>query len=185
MPVPNRETKMPYAITLLLDSQSGGKVCTIYKALADLKISSDQFNIGYPPHLTLATLGDDSDAGQLIDVLSVVAKDWQSSRISLAGFGVFPGTPSTLWLCPAVKAELFERHTALCAALPDKALNGHYRPGRWVPHVTLAQDLTEPSQALHAVKDFDLPIPATLEEVNLIHFRPSELLWRLPLAGCS
>jgi hypothetical protein len=62
----------------------------------------------------------------------------------------------------------------------DKVLSDHYRPGRWVPHVTLAKDLAEPSQALRAVKNFNLPIPATLGEVNLIHFRPPQVLWRSP-----
>jgi hypothetical protein len=85
---PTKFANMPYAITLLLDSQSGAKVETIYKLPAELKISSDQFTLGYPPHVTLATLADAADVGELIDILMVVAKDWRSSLISLVGFAI-------------------------------------------------------------------------------------------------
>jgi 2'-5' RNA ligase len=75
--------------------------------------------------------------------------------------------------------ELLDRHSTLCAALPPSRLRDHYRAGRWVPHVTLAKDLSTPSAALAAVQDMQLPLHATLNEVQLIQFRPARVLWRL------
>ena len=172
---------MPYAITLLLDNQSAEKIYAMYKVLSDLKISHDQINLGYPPHLTLATLDDKADVQEIVDNVSYIAGDWRSCSVNLVGFGLFPGMPSTLWVCPAMTAELFQRHAALCAVLPASLLKDYYRPNRWIPHVTLAKDLAKSSAALIAVQDLGLPIKATFVEINLVQFRPPNVLWRLPL----
>ncbi len=172
---------MPYAITLPLDSQAESKVVAMYAALASLNISHDQIKLGYPPHITLAILDDATKLRELNEVVSNVARSWQSLRLSFVGFGLFPGAPSTLWLCPVVTADLLQRHAALCAALPVSSLTNHYLPNRWVPHVTLAKDVTEPSAAFAAMEGLDLPTEATFAEVNLIHFRPVKLICRLRL----
>lgn len=172
---------MPYAVTLLLDEQAASKVSAMYEALSKLNISHDQINLGYPPHVTLAILDDGADPGELIKIVSSIAQGWQSSSLTFVGFGVFPGKPSTLWLCPVMTSQLFRRHSELCAALPLSSLGDHYFPDRWVPHLTLAKDLSDSAAAISAVRDLELPLNVDLIEANLIHFRPPKVIWRLPL----
>jgi 2'-5' RNA ligase len=89
---------MPYAVTLLLNEQAAEKACAVYCALSRLNILHDQINLGYPPHLTLAVLDDRADVHALTNIVSSVAKDWRAWQVRIAGFGIFPGTPSALWL---------------------------------------------------------------------------------------
>jgi 2'-5' RNA ligase len=172
---------MPYAITLLLDDESAARISAMYKRLSNLRISHDQVSLGYPPHITLGVLDDAADPQELIDTLSATAIDWRPLSVPIVGFGVFPGTPLALWVCPAMTIELLDRYSALCAALPPSRLRDQYRAGRWVPHVTLAKDPSTPSAALAAVQEMELPVHATLHEVQLIQFRPARVLWQLRL----
>jgi 2'-5' RNA ligase len=172
---------MPYAITLLLDRIAAGKVLAMYRALSDSNVSHDQIDLGYPLHLTLATLDDTANANDLRTITTSVTRSWRSWRVRFAGFGIFPDTPSTLWLCPIVTSDLLERQSTLCAQLPIFSLRNHYLPERWVPHVTLAKDVSQPSAALAAVQTLDLPTEAGLVEINLIYFRPPKVIWQRSL----
>jgi hypothetical protein len=59
---------------------------------------------------------------------------------------------------PVVTAELLARHRAIQAALPDLEVHAHYRPGAWIPHVTLSGALLDPGPALTALLFYWEPI---------------------------
>ncbi|PWT92973.1 MAG: hypothetical protein C5B54_02640 [Acidobacteria bacterium] len=172
---------MPYAFTMLLDGDSARKIWRMYKVLSARGISHDQVKLDYPPHITLATFDDRADCRQLIEILSLTTMNWSPVSIPLVGYGVFPGTPSTLWVCAGMTFDLFQYHLMLCSAVPNGLLREHYQPDRWVPHITLAKDLSDPSAALAAVLVMELPAYAICAEVNLIHFRPPRVLWERQL----
>jgi 2'-5' RNA ligase len=95
--------------------------------------------------------------------------------VTLAGLGVFPGNPPVVWAVPAVPVELFEWHRALHAALSPLSVHPHYRPGSWVPHVTLGQPAaTAAIEAALAV--WDGPLTALLDRVELVRFPPAAVL---------
>jgi 2'-5' RNA ligase len=174
---------MPYAITLLLDRQAAIKVSAMYEALSARNISHDQVKLAYPPHLTLVVLDDSAGARELANIVSEVTQDWRTWLVRFAGFGLFPGTPWTLWLCPVTTSELLERQASLCRALPSTFLRDYYVPGLWVPHVTLAKDVSEPTTALAAVQSLELPPDTKFVEIQLIHFRPPTVIWQKALSN--
>jgi 2'-5' RNA ligase len=173
---------MPYAITLVLDRPGAIKVSAMYKALSDRNISHDQVILSYPPHLTLAVLDDTANVRELENVVSEVTQDWRTWPVSFAGFGLFPGKPWTLWLCPVTTSKLLEQQATLCSALPSTKLRDHYLPDRWVPHVTLAKDVSQPTTALAAVQSLDLPPETKFMKIQLIHFRPPTVIWQKTLS---
>jgi 2'-5' RNA ligase len=172
---------MPYALTTLLDDPVAAKISAMYKVLSDRGISHDQIELKYPPHITLAVLDDRADCEQLIRVFSATTIGWSAVSVPLVGYGVFPGMPSTLWVCAGMTSDLLKRQLTLCRTIPNDLLREHYRPDRWVPHVTLAKDLSDASAALAAVQSLELPAQATCGEINLIHFRPPRVLWKRAL----
>ncbi|MCO6418683.1 2'-5' RNA ligase family protein [Siccirubricoccus sp. KC 17139] len=102
-------------------------------------------------------------------------------ELRLAGFGVFPG--GVLWVAPVVTQALLACHGALHAALPGLECHAHYRPGAWVPHVTLsAQAVAE--AALPVVQPM-LPVGVgcVLEALELVAFPPVRQLGRFALAA--
>ena len=82
-------------------------------------------------------------------------------------------------------AALLDRHAALCAALP--AAHPNYRPGAWIPHVTLADDVTAGTvgAGIDLVAERFHPFTAILDRVELLRFPPITLLWHAHLAAAN
>jgi 2'-5' RNA ligase len=174
---------MPYAITLRLDEESAALVVAMWRALASAGLSNEALQLGYPPHITLAVCPDAADPGLLIQAARQCASRWRPETVTIASLGVFPGQPATLFLAPVPTRALLERHAELLALLATATVDPHYRAGCWVPHVTLADDLTDPAAALAAPGATRLPIVATLETIELVRFRPITVLASHNLAG--
>jgi 2'-5' RNA ligase len=84
--------------------------------------------------------------------------------------GTFPNAENVLFLGAVADAELLAVHVAVHDALAGRVRDpwAYFLPGAWVPHCTLAQDVT-PTQlaagfaALHPVE----PIRATIAELGI------------------
>jgi 2'-5' RNA ligase len=153
--------------------------------LAAHGIDADRHELGYAPHITLATYPDDTPSDRLCGALDQVAHCWEPLPISLSGFGIFPGPPASLWVAPVVTSALLERHAALHAALAELQPHAHYRLGAWVPHVTLSGALNDPDRALAAVLPLWRPLTGLLDQLDLVRFRPVEVIERRKLKSAG
>ncbi len=167
---------MPFALTLRLDEVAASAVRRMWEMLAERGISSDSLDLDYPAHLTLAIYPDSADA----TALAAAAEGWTLARpVAFSGFGLFPGAPAVLFLAPVPDEALLEAHAVLHRRLPPGG-HAHYAPGAWMPHVTLAKDLSETAPALAALAGMALPPTAPPASVDLVRFRPVEVLRRWP-----
>jgi 2'-5' RNA ligase len=172
---------MPYAVTLRLEPAAAAAALRLQQALADSGIADDTLRLGYQPHVTLAVLEDSCDEQTLRDSVARVSADWLPVSVDFASLGVFPANPAVVFIAPAPNQALMRVQAALCAALP--ALHTHYRPGHWVPHVTLSQELRESGPAVAALARVWRPFSGTLDRIDLLRFRPVEILWSRALAA--
>jgi len=174
---------MPLAVTLRLDDAAAAPVVAMWRALAEGGVDDDLLRLGYPPHVTLAVWPDGTPAEPLEAAVERFGAEWGAMPVALAGFGVFPGAPAVVWAAPVVTGKLLARQAALVAAVPEAPCEEHYRPGHWVPHVTLGQ-----AGALGRAMDVLTPfwrgaLPGRLDRLELVRFRPIEVLRSLPLLG--
>jgi len=169
---------MPYAVTLPLNDAAAAGVRRMWHALAEQAGADDAIRLGYVPHITLAVLPDTVPAAEVEEAVFHVASRWTPLPVVLAGLGVFPGAPPVIWAAPVVTADLLTRHAELHVALARFRVHAHYGPGSWVPHVTLSQEGTATAaRALEAAGSaWRGPISAILERVDLVRFRPVEVL---------
>jgi 2'-5' RNA ligase len=167
---------MPLAITLRFDPNTALAVARLWDALASTGIDSDRNSLGYTAHVTLAIYPDERQVDRLRFAVSRFGDEWQSLPLGLSGLGVFPGPPAILFAMPVVTAGLLDRQAAIVAALPDVPVHPHYRPGHWVPHVTLSGPLRYPEAALAAILPLWRPVEGTLAGIDLVRFRPVEIL---------
>ena len=172
---------MPYAITLRLDAAAATRVAALWRTLAERGISDDSIRLGYGPHVTLAILPDAADHEQLVSVAAGLVPCLRPIHVVFSHLGLFPGACSVLFLAPAASATLLERHAEVLAALAGAPVDPHYRAGQWVPHVTLAKDVVNPAAAILALGGAGLPIPAILDTLEVVRFRPVERLDSFPL----
>ena len=147
-------------------------------ALADQAVADDVMRLGYRPHVTLAIMPDTAPVAGIEKATFEVAAKWASFPMTLAGLGIFPGTPAVVWAAPIPTTILLTRHAELYEALTPFGVHEHYAPGAWVPHVTLTKE-----GSVLAAKSVEVaagawrgPIAITIERVELVHFRPVNVL---------
>jgi 2'-5' RNA ligase len=91
------------------------------------------------PHLTLASLTSyDVDA---VRVAMSALTGREPLRMRVDGLGMF--RRSRVWLAPAVTTTLLDRQAEVVGAALEAGaeVHAHYRPGDWLPHLTLAPRL--------------------------------------------
>lgn len=160
---------MTLAVCLLLDDRSDAAVRRLWRRLEDIGVSTLLTHTHglHVPHLTWAALRTyDLDA---VEASLEALPEHPPVALRLDAFGTF--RRSRCWLAPAVTTPLVERQAAVVAAVltTGAELHRHYRPGSWVPHVTIAPRLHLTDLATVAASVYDvLPIEASGETTALI-----------------
>ena len=126
---------MALAISLVFDAETSTRVEALWRALADADISRDMLDLQYPPHVTLIVTDDDS-LELLMRVALARTENAGALAIKLGPVRRFEGTDIT-WLAADGGADLLALHRSVADALPLDAIRPYYRPGQWVPHMTL------------------------------------------------
>ena len=125
---------MALAISLVFDAETAARVEALWRSLAAAGISRDMLELNYPPHVTLIVTDDEAlelPMRQALDNGDAVAL-----AVKLGPVRRFAGTDIT-WLAVDGGPALHALHGALADAVPLEAIRPHYRPGQWVPHMTL------------------------------------------------
>jgi 2'-5' RNA ligase len=174
---------MPHAFTLRLDPISTGAVEDMVRILATGGIDADLRQPDYyPPHITLALYPDEVAGDVLCAAFAQVTPSWRRLALSLCGFGVFPpvtsmpASLSVLWVAPVVTRELLALQATVSDALLNLPLHAHYRPGAWVPHVTLLSGIDNPGRALAVLLPRWQSVAGFLDRAELVRFPPVEVL---------
>ena len=171
---------MPFAITLRLDAATATAIDAMCGALEAQDIASNR-RLGYPAHITLAIYSDTAPLDRLEAALRPLAHHWQPLAVTLSGLAVFPSAPSVLWVVPTTRLELLTQHRDLLASLSDIDVDPYYRADAWIPHLTLSDSVENAAAALTAVLPLWRTTHGTLVQVDLVRFRPVELLRSFPL----
>jgi 2'-5' RNA ligase len=175
--------KTAVAVTLCLDAASAARVEDMCGVLAMRGISDYAARLGYRPHVTLVH-GENIETAAAVSVLRDFAAALERLSVRLNAVSVFPGDTSVLWLDLADDPALHEAQAALHKAI-SPLLNGeiYSAPGTWIPHVTLAEGLSETafSAAKEALLPSFMPITAELDRLELVRFPPVHVEWGAPL----
>ena len=133
---------MPFGAALTFDAETDVAVRGLWQAQADAGLAGLMPGSGYPPHMTLL-LAEDGDIDGMRAALALLAREMPPLLVSFLAIGVFPAEYGVVFLAPVANRELLDAHAAIWAAVHPHLANlyDHYRPGVWVPHVTLAYRL--------------------------------------------
>lgn len=153
---------MAHALECYFDPAADRAVRALWQRLALAGVPS----VAGRPHLSFAVAGTIPPATRrsLVKDLALLAMP----SVWLYTLGTFPTNQNALLLGAVTDAELLAVHVAVHDALAGRVRDpwAYYLPGVWVPHCTLAEDVT-PEQlvagfaALHPIE----PIRARITEV--------------------
>ena len=170
---------MPLTVQLDIDAQTDAALGALAGRLARRDRETVR-ELGDVHHVSLGVYGE-LPLEDFIPKLAAFAQATSPIPIQLAYVGLFAGPPSVLYLGPAVTVGLLGLHQRFHAAFADFSgrLWEHYRPGAWVPHVTLAM-AEESGKLVDGINDvlrLWQPGPASLVGLRLIEFRPVRTLF--------
>lgn len=163
---------MSLSVCLLPDATAERAIRALWTRLEQAGIATLKTHTHgrHVPHLTVASLlaFDQDRVREVVDALGRT----EPTRLHFDALGMFPR--SRCWLAPAAVDGLPARQDRLAAALVDTGavLHRSYRPGVWVPHLTLAPRLhlaDLPMVARHAFEV--LPLTATMDRAALVETR--------------
>jgi 2'-5' RNA ligase len=177
---------MPFTAQLDLDAAANAQLNEIAERLEEIAGLQTVRQIGDVHHISLGVY-DDVSVEPFVDELQRFAEPVEPIPIRLASIGVFPGARSVLYLGPVVTEELLALHRRYHGALAGFAQScwEHYRPARWVPHVTLAVEVEPESlgEVFAAVRKHWAPHDVRLDAMRFIRFRPVETLYLRALSN--
>jgi 2'-5' RNA ligase len=160
---------MSLAVCLLIDDPADAAIRELWRRLEAAGVPSlaTHTHGRHVPHLTLAALR----TFRIPDVQRALAglESAEPHVLHLDALGAF--RRSRCWLAPAASAGLVARQEAIVEAVAGTGaeLHRHYRPGVWVPHLTLAPRLhtTDLPAVARIVYDV-LPLTAPVSRATLI-----------------
>jgi len=136
-----------YAIELYLEDKYAGKIKSLWQKLADNGISTTMLDNGCEPHITLGVF-EDVDVDASIKLLDPFFDTVQMPMLDFAVLGCFPETK--VLHCPPIVTNLLLVLHSKCHEIISLMVSKpylYYQPGYWVPHCTIAIDLTVESLA--------------------------------------
>jgi 2'-5' RNA ligase len=172
---------MPYAVVTYFDPPTERAVRAIWDDLAARGISRDVPAAQIRPHITLAVY-DDLDCLPCEEHLAVFQPALQKLKIRVDHVGVFFNPRAVLFLAPSVTMPLLEFHAQVHANLeiPSGKSWKIYRPGRWVPHCTLAIDLEtgKLEKAMTLCAQLKFPMILRADSLGAVEFVPADDLFQ-------
>ena len=167
---------MAQALECYFDAEADAAVRALWQRLEQAGVPSPATHGGHRPHVTFAVAGAIPAAARkdLTTDLTRLALP----RLWLYTLGTFPTAENGLFLGAVTDAELLAVHVAVHDTLAGRVRDpwASYLPGAWVPHCTLAQDVT-PDQlataftALHPIT----PVRARIAEIGVHDTRTGEI----------
>jgi 2'-5' RNA ligase len=141
---------MPFALSIKCVNASDAAIISLWDQVSAFEDVPSMRAQNYPPHITFAIYESPVASERLaIAALERVAKERPAIEVSFDRIRTFDGPPLILWADPEPKAALREIHDQIHSAIDPRLSHPHYRPGRWVPHCTLAMRI-HPGRKLDA-----------------------------------
>jgi 2'-5' RNA ligase len=164
------------SVCLLLDGVADRAVRRLWGRLEEAGVATllSHTHGRHLPHLTLASLTSYDLEDVRAALTALAAAEPLATRFE--ALGMF--RRSRCWLAPTVTTGLLVRQEAAVHAVRGAGAQVHpaYRPGDWLPHLTLVPRLRLRELAVLAERVNEiLPLPATLERAALVHTGTGEV----------
>ncbi len=144
---------MAYAVKLFLDQELSAQISGLWDGLKLEGISSHMSDSGYQPHITILGARD-VDANRARETLVEILRPPSEFALECPAVSVFPGSTSTVFVSVTLTESLRKLHETIHLGAHDWAqdLAPYYKPGSWVPHITVGCQLNSKEVCLTVQK---------------------------------
>lgn len=163
---------MRYAALLYFDRETERVARDIMQSAVRAGINDYMLRHAIPPHLTLA-MGGAANEDSLMRAIGGAAASMARGGVRFASLGAF--VPRVCFLAPVMNRYLHEGNIRMNEAFAKAgAPEEGYQYGQWVPHMTIAVQMTptELCLAFSAAQEEFSAFAATAEELALVRCDP-------------
>ena len=137
-----------YLISIYFDEKTDKQIRKLMAQIAEKTGNNFMRDNHVPPHITVAAI-ETKHEDMAIETLEVCVQQLQQGKLRFISTGTF--FPQVLYMEPVLNEYL---HKLACVvnevvkALPDTIASPYYQPFSWLPHMTLAKQLSEEQMLL-------------------------------------
>jgi len=131
-----------YLISIYFDEKTDKQIQKLMVQIAEKTGNTFIQNHHVPPHITVAAI-ETRDENVAIAALEECVQKLQQGKLRFISVGAF--FPQVLYLQPVLNEYLHELSCSVNTAvkdLPETIVSPYYQPFSWLPHVTLAKQLS-------------------------------------------
>ena len=138
--------------------------------------------LNYPPPVTLA-IYENVSPSELRGTLRAVFGGCTSIQLRFTKLSHFKRPQLVFWAAPEPSKSLRDAHAAIHGLIDPSLCREHYRPGAWVPHCTLATQVSDSNrrEALGLAEEQIEPFDVVFDQADLVEFMPVRVLERCAL----
>ena len=166
---------MPYGVMLYFDVQTENTITNVWQSLAEHDLSSSMLDAGIRPHITLA-IYEELDCRPCENELVKITSKTPSPSILFTHFGLFTNPEPVIFAAPLVTSELLDFHNELQVKLAGDGKDPWelYKPGKWVPHCTLAlgYKIENEAKIIQRCQEMPLPMHVQATQMGVVNFKP-------------
>lgn len=137
-----------YLISIYFDEKTDKQIRKLMKLVAEKTGNSFMLDNHVPPHITVAAI-ETRDESAAIAALDRCVEQLRQGKLRFISVGAF--FPQVIYLEPVLNEYLHELACAVNGAvkgLPETIVSPYYQPFSWLPHITLAKQLSEEQMLL-------------------------------------
>jgi 2'-5' RNA ligase len=175
---------MAYAINIRADNGTARHIEKLWRLASFFEASPSMEVMNYPPHITVAVY-DEIEEEVLFEALRAGFEGIPKLPIRIVGLGFFePANSIVLWAAPEVPQLLRSAVQTIHDYVGLARCRPSYRPGRWVPHCTLALRVSRENRdkAIAFVKASIDPFEVVFDVADCASFHPITVLQECNLA---
>jgi len=132
-----------YLISIYFDEKTDKQIRKIMRQVAEKTGNTFMLDNHVPPHITVAAI-ETRDENAAIEALGKCVQKLEQGKLRFISTGAF--FPQVIYMELVLNKYLHELACTVNGAvkdLPDTIVSPYYQPFSWLPHVTLAKQLSE------------------------------------------
>ncbi len=176
---------MPYAIVIFFDKSQSLPIDKVIEELAIKDVSPFMFEKSIP-HITLA-IYDEINGKHSKEKIGDFASKFKPVSLVFSHIGLFRSKMNAVFAAPIVTDSLLQHHKNFHDFFKDEGINSweNYLPNNWVPHCTLAFDVSEnkTDEAFSICQNLVLPITINTSSIGIMEFEPVKEIFRAPFSN--
>jgi 2'-5' RNA ligase len=168
---------MPFGIGIKASGKTGVRLREYWTKFSRFEWAPSMVALDHPPHVALAVY-DNIPGCRLSENLRSVFGVRPSIRLRFTKLAFFETPELVFWAAPDRSEHLLRAHAAIHELIDPRLCRVHYRPGVWVPHCTLATQVSARNKkeaialAAETIESFE----ALFDKAECVEFYPIRII---------